>query len=295
MTDAARTPEELLEGLPEFPFASSYRDHDGLRLAHLDEGEGSPVVFFHGEPTWSFLWRKVIPAVRDAGHRCIAPDLPGFGRSDKPVALDWYSYDRHTEAMAGLFEGLDLHDATVVVHDWGGPIGLRLAVQQPERIARMVVLDTGLFTGHQPMNDAGMTFRDFVARTEDLPVGLLVRRACRRDPGDAVIAAYDAPFPDARAKAGARAFPLILPTSPEMPGAAAGRRVLGALRGDPRSKLFLWADSDPVLPLETGRRFATALGSTEIDHVIGDAGHFLQEDAGPEIGGLIAEWLDSAM
>jgi haloalkane dehalogenase len=295
VTDAVRTPEELLEGLPEFPFASSYRDHDGLRLAHLDEGEGSPVVFFHGEPTWSFLWRKVIPAVRDGGHRCIVPDLPGFGRSDKPVALDWYSYDRHAEAMASLFEGLDLHDATVVVHDWGGPIGLRLAVQQPERIARMVVLDTGLFTGHQPMNDAWMTFRDFVARTEDMPVGLLVRRACQRDPGEAVIAAYDAPFPDARAKAGARAFPLILPTSPEMHGAAAGRRVLEALRGDTRPKLFLWADSDPVLPLETGRKFAAALGSAEIDHVIGDASHFLQEDAGPEIGALIADWLTSGV
>jgi haloalkane dehalogenase len=294
VTEAVRTPEELLEGLPEFPFASSYRDHEGLRLAHLDEGEGSPVVFFHGEPTWSFLWRKVIPAVRDAGHRCIAPDLPGFGRSDKPVALDWYSYDRHAEAMAGLFEGLDLRDATVVVHDWGGPIGLRLAVEQPERVARMVVLDTGLFTGHQPMNDAWMAFRDFVARTEDLPVGLLVRRACGRDPGDAVIAAYDAPFPDARAKAGARAFPLILPTSPEMAGAAAGRRVLDALRDDTRPKLFLWADSDPVLPLETGRKLAAALGGAEIDHVIGDASHFLQEDAGPEIGRLIAEWLASA-
>jgi haloalkane dehalogenase len=293
VTDAVRTPDELLEGLPDFPFASSYRDHDGLRLAHLDEGDGRPVVFFHGEPTWSFLWRKVIPPVRDAGNRCIAPDLPGFGRSDKPVALHWYTYDRHTEAMTGLLQELDLRDATVVVHDWGGPIGLRLAVEQPERIARMIVLDTGLFTGHQPMNDAWMAFRDFVARTEDLPVGLLVRRACKRDPGDQVIAAYDAPFPSASAKAGARSFPLILPTSPEMPGAAAGRRVLEALRGDTRPKLFLWADSDPVLPLDTGRKFAAALGRVEVDHVIGDAGHFLQEDAGPQIGELIAEWLAS--
>ncbi len=295
MTDAVRTPEERLEGLPDFPFASSYHEYDGLRLAHLDAGEGRPVVFFHGEPTWSFLWRKVIPAVCDAGHRCIAPDLPGFGRSDKPVALEWYSYDRHAEAMTGLFEELDLRDATVVVHDWGGPIGLRLAVEQPERVARMVVLDTGLFTGHQPMNDAWMAFRDFVARTEDLPVGLLVRRACQRDPGDDVIAAYDAPFPSPRAKAGARSFPLILPTSPEMPGAGAGQRVLDGLRGDTRPKLFLWADSDPVLPLETGRKLAAALGGAEIDRVIAGAGHFLQEDAGPEIGALIADWLASGV
>jgi haloalkane dehalogenase len=290
MTDAVRTPDELLEGLPDFPFTPSYREHDGLRLAHLDEGDGPPVVFFHGEPTWSFLWRKVIPPVRDAGFRCVAPDLPGFGRSDKPTDLEWYSYDRHAAAMVAMFEELDLRGATVVVHDWGGPIGLRVAVEQPQRVDRIVVLDTGLFTGHQEMNDAWMAFRNFVERTEDVPVGLLVRRACKTDPGDEVIAAYEAPYPSPESKAGARAFPLILPISPDMPGAQAGQRVLEALRGDPRPKLFLWGDSDPVLPLETGRRFAAALGG-EIDHVIEDAAHFLQEDAGPQIGGLIADWL----
>jgi haloalkane dehalogenase len=286
-----RTPEELLEGLSEFPFASRFREHDGLRLAHLDEGAGRPVVFFHGEPTWSFLWRKLIPPVRDAGFRCVAPDLPGFGRSDKPTDIGWYSYDRHVAAMAGLLEELDLRDATVVVHDWGGPIGLRLAVEHPDRIARIVALDTGLFTGHQRMNDAWLAFRDFVARTDDLPVGLLVRRACHTDPGDEVIAAYEAPFPTPESKAGARSFPLILPTSPSMPGAEAGQRVLDALRTEARPKLVMWADSDPVLPLATGRQFAAALGGGEIDHVIRDAGHFLQEDAGPQIGELIADWL----
>ncbi len=290
MHDAVRTPDELLAELPDFPYQPNYRELDGLRLAHIDEGDGQPVVFLHGEPTWSFLWRKVIPPVRDAGFRCIAPDLPGFGRSDKPVELGWYSYDRHYYAMAELFEQLDLKDATVVVHDWGGPIGLRAAAQLPERVARMVVLDTGLFTGHQQMTDAWRAFRDFVERTEDLPVGLLVRGACKRDPGDAVIAAYDAPFPNPASKAGARAFPLMLPTSPEAPGAAAGQRVLEALRADERPKLFMWADSDPVIPLETGRRFAAALGG-ELDHVIAEASHFLQEDAGPEIGDRIAEWL----
>ena len=290
MVEAFRTPDELLEGLPDFPFPSEYRTLDGLRLAHLDVGEGPPVVFFHGEPTWSFLWRKVIVPVRDAGFRCIAPDLPGFGRSDKPVELDWYSYDRHVASVAPLLEQLDLRDATLVVHDWGGPIGLRLAVEHPERITRIVVLDTGLFTGHQTMSETWMAFRDFVERTVDVPVGLLVRRACRRDPGDDVIAGYEAPYPNAASKAGARAFPLMLPLSPEMPGAESGRRVLEALRGDERSKLILWADSDPVLSLETGRKFAAALG-TDVAHVIGDAGHFLQEDAGEEIGRLIADWL----
>src|SRR5437763_11819213 len=136
MTDAIRTPDELLAELPDFPFEPSFREYDGLRLAHIDVGEGPPVVFFHGEPTWSFLWRNVLPPVRDAGFRCVAPDLPGFGRSDKPVEIDWYTYDRHTASAAALLEEPDLRDATAVVHDWGGPIGLRLAVEPPARIAR---------------------------------------------------------------------------------------------------------------------------------------------------------------
>jgi len=234
----------------------------------------------------------VIPPVRDAGFRCIAPDLPGFGRSDKPVELDWYSYDRHTASMAALLEELDVRDATIVVHDWGGIIGLRLAVEHPDRIARMVITDTGLFTGHQKMSDAWIAFRDFVERTEDLPVGMLVRRGCKQDPGDQVAAAYDAPYPNSDSKAGARAFPLLIPLSPDAPGAEAGQRTLEALRGDERPKLVLWADSDPVRTTQTGERFAAALG-TEIHHVIADAGHFLQEDAGPEIGRLIADWLGS--
>ena len=290
MTDAIRAPDELLEGLPDFPFGSCYREYDGIRLAHLDEGDGPPVVFLHGEPTWSFLWRTVIPPVRDAGFRCIAPDLAGFGRSDKPLDIGWYTYDRHTESVAALLEELDLRDATIVVHDWGGPIGLRVAVEHPERVGRMVVLDTGLFTGRQEMNSAWMAFRDFVERTEDVPVGLLVRRACHRDPGDEVIAGYDAPYPNPASKAGARAFPLFLPLSPDAPGAAAGRRTLDALLGDTRPKLMLWAEFDPVLPVHTGERLAAALGA-RIDHVISEASHFLQEDQGPEVGRLIADWL----
>lgn len=290
MTDAIRTPDEILENLPDFAYQPHFRVFEDLRLAHIDEGEGKPVIFFHGEPTWSFLWRKVIPPVLDAGYRCIAPDLPGFGRSDKPVDIDWYSYDRHTEALAPLLEQLDVRDATVAVHDWGGPVGLRLAAEHPDRIAKMVILDTGLFTGHQKMTDAWKAFRDFVQRTEDLPVGFLVKGACKHDPGDAVVGAYDAPFPNPESKAGARAFPLLIPTAPDRPGAQAGMRVLTALQGDARPKLVLWADSDPVIPLEVGRRFAQTLG-TEVAHVIADASHFLQEDAGPEIGRLIADWL----
>ncbi|HEV2998046.1 MAG TPA: haloalkane dehalogenase [Solirubrobacteraceae bacterium] len=293
MVEAIRAPEELLRGLPEFPHEPHHRTVEGLRLAHIDEGEGAPVLFMHGEPTWSFLWRKVIPPVLQAGFRCIAPDLVGFGRSDKPTDPGWYTYDRHTELAATLLEDLDLKGATIVVHDWGGPIGLRLAVEHPERIARIVILDTGLFTGHQRMTDAWLAFRDFVARTEDLPVGFLVRGACKNDPGDEVIAAYEAPFPSPASKAGARAFPAMIPHTPDAPGAAAGQRVLEAMREDRRPTLMLWADSDPVLPLSTGERFAEAIGR-EAPRVIEDASHFLQEDQGPLIGELIAQWLGAA-
>jgi len=287
---AVRAPDESLRGLPGFPFESSYREIDGLRLAYLDEGEGNPVVFFHGEPTWSYLWRKVIPPLRDAGYRCIAPDYAGFGRSDKPTDLSWYTYDRHVELMATLLEQLDVRDATAVVHDWGGPIGLRLAVEQPERFSRIVIMESGPFTGRERRSEAWLKFRDFVERTEDLPVGFLVRGGCRNDPGDDVIAAYDAPFPNPASKAGARAFPLILPTSPDAPGAAEGQRVLDALAADERPGLVLWADSDPILPFKLGEAVATAFNYSA-PRAIENAGHFLQEDAGEEIGGIIAEWL----
>jgi haloalkane dehalogenase len=290
MVDTVRTSQESLEGLPDFPFAAHYRELDGMRLAHVDEGDGAPVIFLHGEPTWSYLWRNVIPPVRDAGFRCVAPDLAGFGRSDKPTDIDWYSYDRHVSVTAALLEDLDLREATMVVHDWGGAIGLRLAVEHPDRIERLVLLDTGLFTGRQRMSDAWMAFRDFVARTEDLPVGLLVRRACFTDPGDEVIAGYDAPYPDPASKAGARAFPLLIPQTPEAPGAAAGQRVLEALAEDRRPTLTLWADSDPILPLSVGEAFAQRIGRAA-PRPIKEASHFLQEDQGPLIGQLIAEWL----
>jgi haloalkane dehalogenase len=293
VTDAIRTPDELLEGLPEFPFDPVYRDVDGLRLAHLDEGDGAPVVMWHGEPTWSFLWRKVLPAVRDAGHRVICPDLPGFGRSDKPMDLGWYSYDRHAALAGRLLEDLDIRGATFVVHDWGGPVGLRAAVEHADRVDRLVIMDTGLFTGQQRMSDAWRAFRDFVEGTEDLPIGFLVQGGAHTELPDEVVSAYDAPFPSAASKAGARAFPLMIPMSPEAPGAAEGRRVLDALRGDERPALMLWADNDPILPVKTGEAFAAAIGQPP-PRVIEGAGHFLQEDRGAEIGDVIAEWLTSS-
>lgn len=288
--DAFRTPDERFASLPDFPWEPHYREVDGLRLAYIDEGEGRPVVLFHGEPTWSFLWRKVMPPLLDAGFRCVAPDCAGFGRSDKPVDFGWYSYDRHVETIAPLIEELDLTDAVAVVHDWGGPIGMRLFAEHADRFSALVVMDTGLFTGEQPMTDAWKTFRDFVERTEDLPISMLVSGATARGMDDEVVAAYDAPFPTKESKAGARAFPLMLPTSPEMPGAAAGKRVLEALREDERPKLALWADSDPVIPPKVGSRLAAAIGAPEPE-LIENASHFLQEDAGAEIGARIATWL----
>jgi haloalkane dehalogenase len=294
LTAAERTPEERFEELPDFPWESRYRQWEGLRLAHLEVGDGEePVVLLHGEPTWSYLWRKVMALLLDAGHRCVAPDLPGFGRSDKPTDIDWYSYDRHTEAVASLFEELDLRGVTLVMHDWGGPIGLRIAAEHPDRIERLVVMDTGIFTGQQRMTDAWKAFRDFVERTEDLPIGMLIQGATVSDLPEAVVAAYESPFPNPASKAGARAFPLMLATTPDAPGAEAGRRALAALEGSSPQALVLWADSDPILTPKMGARLAEKLGWPEPEPVP-NASHFLQEDQGELIGRRIAEWLASS-
>jgi haloalkane dehalogenase len=290
VTDAIRTPDELLDGLPGFEWKPSFRTWDGLRLAHVDAGEGAPVLMLHGEPTWSYLWRKVAPPVLEAGHRVILPDLPGFGRSDKPMDEGWYSYERHVAAIRDLVERLDLRDATFVLHDWGGPIGLRVAVELAERVNRLVLMDTGLFTGSVPMSDAWMRFRDFVARVEELPISLLVRRGCRTDPGDDVADAYDAPFPSEASKAGARAFPELVPLDREHPSAVLGRRTLEALRDDRRPLLMLWGAEDEPLPPALGEAFAAALGRPA-PRLIAGAGHFLQEDRGEEVGAAIVAWL----
>ena len=293
--DAFRTPDERFADLPDFPWEPRYRDWEGLRLAHIDEGDGRPVVLFHGEPSWSFLYRKIIKVLLEKGYRCIAPDLPGFGRSDKPTDVGWYTYDRHTAAAASLIEQLDLQDAVFVVQDWGGPVGLRIgALEQPERVSRFVAMDTGLFTGRQHMSDGWIAFRNFVERTDDLPIGMLVKNACVSELPDAVVAAYEAPFPTPESKAGAKAFPLILPLKPDDPGAEPGQRTAEALRADERPVLLMWADSDPALPLDpVGRTVQTLFPTAEALTVIHDAGHFLQEDQGDEIGALIADWLEN--
>lgn len=290
MTEAYRTPEDRFEGLPDFPWEPRYLDWDGIRLARIDEGEGDPVVLFHGEPTWSFLYRTVIPPLLDAGYRCIAPDFAGFGRSDKPLDFDWYTLDSHTESMTALLDELGIREATFVVHDWGGPIGLRIAAKRPDLCSRLVVLDTAVSPGTARVSKTWKAFRDFVERTEDLPISMLVGRACMTMPGDDVLAAYDAPYPEPKAKQGARAFPLLIPMDRDAPGAAENRETLAAMAESDRPVLVLWADSDPILSLEMGKRMAERLGWPEPE-TIADASHFLQEDQGELIGGRIADWL----
>ena len=291
--EVVRTPDGRFAALPDFPYEVHYRDWEGLRLAHVDEGDGPPVLMLHGEPTWSFLYRKVMGPLLEAGYRCVVPDLPGFGRSDKPVDDGWYSYDRHTAAVVALLEEIDLRDVTIVVQDWGGPIGLRAAtLEVPERVARIVAMDTGPFTGHQKMGETWHRFREFVERTPDLPVGMLVANGCKRRPSDEVLAAYEAPFPNEESKAGARAFPPMVPLTPDAPAAPAGQKVAERLLQETRPALLLWADSDPALPLDpVGRLVQNVFPTADELTVIEDAGHFLQEDQGERIGRIITDWL----
>ena len=221
MSETYRTPETQFDAIEGFDYEPVYTEISGLRLAHIEAGSGPTVLLVHGEPTWSYLWRKVIPPLVDAGFRVVAPDLVGFGRSDKPVEFDWYTYDKHCTLFASHMEAIGIEDATIVVHDWGGPIGLRFAVEHANRISRLVLLDTGLFTGTQKMTDLWLAFKDFVAREPDMPIGFLVKGGCATDPGEEVIAAYEAPFPEVQAKAGARAFPTLIPFASSASFAAA--------------------------------------------------------------------------
>ena len=214
-----RTQDQHFAAIADFPFEPRYADHDGLRMHYVDEGEGDPVLCLHGEPTWSYLYRKMIPTLSRTA-RVVAPDYLGFGRSDKPTDRDWYSFDRHYGSILGLVESLELERLTVVVQDWGGPIGMRLAVEQPDRVARLVILNTGVGGGRAP-NDVWLRFRDVVrAAGGDFQPGRLIRTASVRGLSDEAMAAYDAPFPTPESKAGPIMFPEQVPTEPEHPNAA---------------------------------------------------------------------------
>ena len=290
-----RTPDEAFPALDDFPHEVTYREWEGMRLAHVDEGEGPPVLLVHGEPTWGYLWRKVMPPLLEAGYRCIVPDLPGFGRSDKPADDGWYDFDRHTAALSSLVDELGLEDTTLVCHDWGGPIGLRLAtIERGERFSRLVAMNTGIFTGYQRMTDNWLHFRDFIASHRDVRVDMPIRGACAIEPSEEVVAAYTAPFPDADSKAGVRAFPPMVPMGPDDPGAAKGRATAEYLAQDDRPSLLLWGDSDPALPLDpVGHAVQRFFPTAEPLTVIENAGHYLQEDQGERIGTEITAWLRS--
>ncbi len=261
------------------------------RTAYVDAGEGPPVVLVHGQPTWGYLWRRVMPPLLEAGLRCVVPDHLGFGRSEKPAEREAYSFGGHAANLEALLDELDLRDVTLVVHDWGGPIGLRVAVDRPDRVSRLVLMDTGLLSGHQRMGDTWLAFREYVRNTPELPVGQLVSAGCHRPLADDVRAAYDAPFPGGAAdQGGVHAFPELVPTEPDAPEAPDHRRVWDALKADERPMLTLWADSDVVFPIERGRRFLQTIGAPE-PIVVEEAGHFLQEDAGDVVGAHIRDWL----
>jgi haloalkane dehalogenase len=290
MTGALRTPEERFAGLPDFEYEPRYHDWEGLRLAYLDAGEGPPVVLFHGEPTWSFLYRTTIAALVTAGYRAIAPDLPGFGRSDKPTDPAFYTYDRHTAAMASLLGALRVSGAAAVVHDWGGPIGLRLAVDIPGMFTRLTVLNTGLFTGG-PVSEGFLRWRAHVERSPVLDVGRVMRRSAARPWPEEVIAGYEAPFPVPDSTIGAQRFPLIVPLTGDDPGAAEMRRVRIALKRFEGPAQVLFSTGDPIFGLDAGERWTALLPGAGSLETVDDAGHFLQEDRSEAVAAAIVAFL----
>jgi haloalkane dehalogenase len=257
-------------------------------MHYLDEGAGDPVLLLHGEPTWSFLYRKVIPQL--GGFRAVAPDYFGFGRSDKPTDAGWYSYDRHTESLIAFVEQLDLRDVTIVVQDWGGPLGFRLCVERPERIARLVVLNTGI--GARAPNEEWLRFQAFMRRVgTEIVAGQLIRLTLVQPVEDDVIAGYDAPFPVPESRAGIVAFPELVATSSDHPSAAAMLDVRERLRTFDRPALVLFSDSDAIFGRRAAEVMAGLLPNAELDPPLEGAGHFLQEDRGEAVGARIAEWL----
>jgi haloalkane dehalogenase len=284
-----RTPESRFDRLPDFDFQPNYLDQDGLRMHYLDEGEGDPVLLLHGEPTWSFLYRKMIPPLARVA-RCIAPDYFGFGRSDKPTERAWYSYERHVASIARLADHLDLRRITLVVQDWGGPVGFRFAVENPERVTKIVVMNTGI--GARAPNDEWLRFQSFMRRVgTEIVAGQLIRLSLVQPTTDEIIAAYDAPFPVPESRIGIVQFPELVATSADHPSAPAMLVVRDRLREFDRPALVLFGDSDPIFSRRAAEVMAELLPNAELDPPVEGAGHFLQEDRGEHLGERIAAWL----
>src|SRR5436309_5478203 len=263
-------------------------DVDGLRMHYVDEGEGSAVLLLHGEPTSSYLWRNIIPQLPG---RKVAPDLLGFGESDKPEEIGWYSYDRHVNSISRLVAELDVNDVALVVHDWGGPIGLRFAVEQPDRVARLVVLNTAIGGGRAP-SETWLRFREAVRSAGgELDIGRLVAAGTSQGLDDDVRAQYDACFPTPESKAGALAFPELVPAEPEHPNTEPMNRVADALRSWDKPTLVVWGADDPVLPLAVAELFVGLIPDARGPVAIEGASHFLQEDKPDEVAGAIRDFL----
>jgi haloalkane dehalogenase len=290
-----RTPADRFTDLPDFGYPPRYADVGDLRLAFVEAGpaDGEPVLLLHGEPSWSFLYRKVMPVLADAGLHAIAADLVGFGRSDKPAEKGDYSFARHVEWIRALaFDHLDLRDLTLVGQDWGGLIGLRLVAEHPDRFARVVAANTGLPTGDQPMPDVWLRFREVVRTADTLNVSRLVQSGCQTRLSPEVLAGYEAPFPDSSFCAAVRAMPDLVPTSPDDPASEANRAAWRQLALWDKPFLVAFSDRDPITGSMAPVLKQTVPGAAGIAHpVIAGAGHFLQEDAGERLGAVIADFV----
>lgn len=300
--DLLRTPDERFERLPDFAYEAHYVEVDSgegerLRVGYLDEGPRSAetALLLHGEPSWSFLYRRMIPVLLDAGLRVVAPDLVGFGRSDKPAATSDYTYARHVEWMrAALLDKIGLTDITLVAQDWGGLVGLRLLAENPAAFSRAVVANTGLPTGDQPMSDAFLAWQRYSQETPDFAVGKIVSGGCSMPLTPDVVAAYDAPFPDDSYKAGARVFPTLVPTRPDDPAAEANRSAWEVLSEWEKPFLTAFSDRDPIT--RGGDRVFQKLvpGAAGHEHpTLPGGGHFLQEDIGPRFAEVVADFVRS--
>jgi haloalkane dehalogenase len=290
-----RTPEACFDDLPDFGYPPRYADVEGLRLAYVEAGpaDGEPVLLLHGEPSWSFLYRKVMPVLADAGLRAIAADLVGFGRSDKPAGIGDHSYARHVEWIrAFAFDRLDLRGLTLVGQDWGGLIGLRLAAEHPDRFARVVAANTGLPTGDQQMPEVWLRFRDVVRTAPTLSVSRLVQSGCRTPLPPEVLAAYEAPFPEPAYAAAVRAMPGLVPASPDDPASDANRAAWRQLAAWDKPFLVAFSDQDPITGGMAPVLKRVIPGAAGIEHpVLEGAGHFLQEDAGERLGSVVAGFI----
>ena len=290
-----RTPEDRFDGLPGFDYPAQYAQAGDLRMAYVEAGpaDGEPVLLLHGEPSWSFLYRTMLPVLAGAGLRAIAADLPGFGRSDKPAEIGDYSFAKLVEwVRAFAFDSLGLTGLTLVGQDWGGLIGLRLVAEHPDRFARVVAANTGLPTGDEPMPEVWLRFREVVRTAPTLDVPRLVQSGCQTTLPDEVLAAYQAPFPDPSYLAAPRAMPGLVPTSPDDPATEANRAAWQHLAQWHKPFLVAFSDRDPITGAMAPILKQVVPGAAGIDHpVIEGAGHFLQEDAGPQLADAIVEFV----